>query len=428
MQKNSCNSCKSQKNSPSASTCNPLLIKKSVLKPIPQAAKNNKKTPATKTPFDYWLTQNKILDKDRATTTDKCSTTTDEWSSAISKRRKVAKKRKQRKSFKYFDEHFREVNPELQSSVSTPELTTPITKVVPERDLNVSVFKSRSSIDLSRSSNESDDDVRRIKIRLIKQNSYNKQLMQTLSFDQKRNALFVSREICTRIGEHDVPACLREGNYQEGLSLVSRNACHTSNNLPYLNGHQFKFLFKNNMSDHNNRFVPPEQIYERVVDWLSSNDFQKHEVDSSTKSAADNEFETNIPDGQSDITSITRVISRQYEKRFENAADESNEVPKTTSEKTVLTQDSSDARLQAVVDKLKNNVMVNSLKKITNLSSWQLYNKRIKNNPKPPSIPAILEKDELVCFPLYTFTPLLLFYLLYTNYKEYLIYFLFCPY
>lgn len=426
MQSNPCNCYKSHINSPSTSTYNPLLIKKSVLKPIPQT-KTNKKTPAIKTPFDYWLTQNKILDNDRATT-DQYSTT-DEWSSAVSKRKvekKFTRKRKQRKTLKYFDEHFREVNPDLPSSISNPELTTPITKVIPERDLNVSVFKSQSSIDLS--TNDSDDDVHKIKIRLIQQSSYNKQLMRTLSFDQKRNALYVSREICTRIGEHDVPTCLREGNYQEGLSLVSRNACHTSNNLPYLNGHQFKFLFKNNMSDHNNRFVPPEQIYERVVDWLSSNDFQKHEVDSSTKSAVENEFETNIPDYQSDITSITKVIDRQYERRLEDAVNESNEVPKTTSEKTVLTQDSSDARLQAVVEKLKNNVMVNSWKKITNLSSWQLYNKRIKNNPKPPSIPAILEKDELVCFPLYTFTPLLLIYLLYTNYNEYLIYLLFCPY
>lgn len=442
---------------PSTST-NQLLMKKSMLKPVPQP--ECKKAQTAKTVFDYWLTQNKILMDNEKTASDRCST--DGWSSVVSRRtvKKKRKRQRQNRQLKYYDEHFREVSPNFQTSVSSPEMssavTAPVTKVppeldvnepvlktsqssvnlaLPERDMNESVPKiSQSSIDLSRKSKESIDDVYKVKIRLIKQNSYNKQLSQTLSFDLKRNALYVSPKIWTKIKEHDVPRCLRDRNYQEGLSSISRNICHTSNNLPYLNVHQFKFLFKANMSEHN-RFVPPEQIYERVVDWLSSNDFQKHEVDS-TKSAVDNsnDVETNLPDGQSDITSITKVIDREEQKRQEDHVEEVKEVaeetqvPKTTSEKTVLTQDSSDARLQAVVEKLKNNVMVNSLKKITNLSSWQLYNSRIKSSPKAPSIPTILEKDELVCFPLYTFTPLLFFYLLFTKYNHYLIFLLFCPY
>lgn len=376
---------------------------------------DSKKATKTKTPFDYWLTQNKIIITDFSNN----GVTSDEWSGTVSK--KVVKKQSQHKQLKYYDEHFREVNPDLRSYVSSPEMSSTITAA---NEIFPTLKTSRSSIELSKNSDE--DRQNSIKIRLIKQDSYNKQLTQRLSFDFSRNALYIFPETCSEIEEHVVPKCLRESGHQEGLLLYSRNTCHTSNNLPYLNAHQFKFLCKANMSEHN-RFVPPEQIYERVVDWLSSNDFQKQESDN-TKSSAENEFETNLPDNQSDITSITKVIIREERKKLEKALEEIEEVPKTISDKTVVTQDSSDARLQAVVDKLKNNVMVNSLKKITNLTSWQLYNKRLQSCSKPPSIPAILENEEVVCFPLYTFTFLFFIYLLFTNYKEYLIYFLFCPY
>lgn len=422
-----------------SSSCNELLIKKSLLKPVPTS--ESVKQQATKTPFDFWLLHNNILLEDfcddHKPTSDKCSV--DEWASTLSKqtahRRTVDTKHFKRSSeitadnLKYYDEHFKEIDPEIASgkNCTQPKVLLPRPKakaerMIPKLDCSVSTVLEKCKVS---------EDKCNIRIRLIQQNSYNKQTTQTLSFNVGQNSLCVFPRVKSRIENHEVPKCLRELKNQAGWSsLWHRNICQTSSNLPYLNVHQFKFLFKANMSDHN-RFVPPEQIYERVVDWLSSNDFQKQEA-SCAKSRVENDVETNIPDNQSDITSITKVISRnEHAKSLEKtkALEEETEedpIPKATSEKT-LTQDSSDTRLQAVVERLKNNVMVNSLRKITDLSSWQLYNKRIKSNSKPPSIPAILEKDEIVCFPLYTLTSLLLVYLL-RKYDQYLVNLLFCPY
>lgn len=357
---------------------NELLLKKSMLKPVVRC--HEQQVEDVKTPFDYWLKQNE-------------------------------------EELKFFDENFREVSPDLQTAPSSSVLSVQET---PERDLNVNVSKSSLGEPVIPEGKSSCD----IKIRLIKQDSYNKQLTQTLSFNLKQNALYVSPKQKSPIKDHYVPKCLREGKYQAGYPFATGNTCHTSNNLPFLNVHQFKFLFKANMSDHH-LSVPPEQIYERVVEWLNSSGdtAQKAEI------TLENEFETNIPGNLSDISSITKVINKERWKKSDlEKVVEGDEVPRKVSEKTVLTQDSSDARLQSFVEKLRNNAMVKGLKKITNLSALQLYKMRMNANSKTPSIPAILEKDEAVCFSLYTFPFLLLLTLLLTNYNDFFIFILFCPY
>lgn len=359
---------------------NELLLKKSMLKPV---VRNEQQVEDVKTPFDYWLKQNE--DKEE---------------------------------LKFFDENFREVSAGLLAATSSSVMTV---QEAPERDLNVTI--SKSSLEESSVTPEGKSSCD-IKIRLIKQDSYNKQLTQTLSYNLKQNALYVSPKQKSHIKDHYVPKCLREGKYQAGYPLATGNTCHTSNNLPFLNVHQFKFLFKANMSDHH-LSVPPEQIYERVVEWLNSSGdtAQKAEI------ILENEFETNIPGNLSDISSITKVINKERWRRSDlEKLVEGDEVPRKVSENTVLTQDSSDARLQSFVEKLRNNAMVKGLKKITNLSALQLYKMRMNANSKTPSIPAILEKDEVVCFSLYTFPFLMFLTLLLTSYNEFFIFILFCPY
>lgn len=385
---------------------NELLLKRSMLKPV--SHKKSKKFLKTETPFDYWINKNEILAND-------CSNkpASSFWNDT------------EDSQLKFYDEHFREITPERDAAV----LQTSITKTdVIWKNSNINTVKSSKNNCISSSDSsecDSSEDVAScdIKIRLIKQDSYNKQLTQTFSFNFKQNILYVSPKKCSQIKEHCVPRCLRDRNYQEGLSLLSRTICHTSKNLPILNFYEYKLLFNKNMSDH--CFVStPEEMYERVVNWLNRNNVENPEDDNEKSVVDQNKLETNISGNLSDISSISKVLKQQRKQCNEKIT----EVPKTVSEKTVLTQDSSDARLQAVVQKLKNSAMVNNLKKITNLNSLQMYRRRVKTNSKTPPIPSILESEELVCFPLYTFITFLSFYLLFTKYREYLICFLFCPY
>lgn len=439
------NSNPSQNNSLPRPSLNELLLTKSMLKPV--AHNESQKVENTKTPFDHWLNQNEVAQNAGAENSRQSESTGCD---------------KLKKELKFYDENFREVSPEdLQANVINTTGTATITTTsysalttiqeTSERDSTVSVLATSSSsaslnssstvfikdlnqevnqnLNVTPESKSTDAYACDIKIRMIKQDSYNKQLTQTLSFNFQQNELYVFPKQKSQIKDHYVPKCLREGNYQAGGPLLSRNTCQTSSNLPFLNVHQFKFLFKSNMSDHH-LSVPPEQIYERVVDWLNSSGdtAEKSEIENA-KYTFENEFETNIPGNLSDISSITKVLNKERLRREEYMnLMEGDEVPRKVSENTVLTQDSSDARLQTFVEKLRNNAMVKGLKKITNLSALQLYRIRMSINSKTPSIPAILEKDEVVCFHIYSFTPILLLFLLFTNYSEYLVLFLFCPY
>lgn len=359
------------------SSYNELLTKKSTLRHV--SFSKPKRRSSTKTPFDYWLLRDKIIveeNLDEKATGDKCCT--DEWNSTIS--RKTVEKTVT-KQLKYYDENFKEINPDFSSVRSSSS-----SKLV-----SCERYKTDDSV------SEKTDVV----IRLIEQNSYNRQLMQTLHFNVKQNSLFVFPKVQSPIKRHYVPRCLRFTSHKEGWLNIG--SCQ-----------RIKFLSENNMA-HRKRSAETEQTYERVVSWLNTSEFQKHIEDAPSATVG-----TEIIDSQSDVAIENSEQNREVVKKQESPVEKS-------SEKTLLTQDSSDALLQATVDKLKNNAMIRSFKKLTWISSWQLYSKKIESDSKPPPIPTIPEKNEVVLFSLYTLTFFLVFCLL-NKCNEFTVAVLFCPY
>lgn len=448
---------------------NELLMKKSMLRPIPPRTGDSEcKRTVARTPFDYWLHHNELnlihkvtKEKDKG---DKCST--DEWNSLTSKRTSVNKTSKYLQNLnkfaeaeelnhlKYYDEDFMEIYPDFISlkSYSNPEILLSNGSIDPVRSFDRSTSKctvlhpkhkhmkyanSNSGSVLCRSMNfekQSQTPQCNLKIRFFNQDSYNCQLSQSLQYNVKRNSFTVFPKTASHINgnHHIVPKCLRSGKYPVGWSFANgnRNICHT-HNLAFLNVRQFKFLFTSNMSD-SNRKVPAEQVYNRIVKWVKTSDFKS--PDSGSSESVVPEIETNILEGHSDITSITKRMENKEKLKQYNSIVINNDIKvvKAILEEKSPTPSNSFDKLKPAVETFKGDDKLNSLKKHSSFSPWQIYTDRIKSNIKTPGkFPIILEGSESVCLPLpmLVFTTAFLFYMFVVIYNyELTVLLFFCPY
>lgn len=268
---------------------------------------------------------------------------------------------------------------------------------------------------------------RSVKIRHVQTNVYNEKLSQIIEYSPTTDSVTIYPKRASQNADHVVPRCLRDPNYQvpSYFSTYRTNQSQTS----CLNPRQFKYLLSNNMSDCEQP-VQAEQVYSRVTDWLNMNDFRKCDGDSTVVVPA-NEIETNIVEGHSDITSITKRIEdkemrRLYEKIVvREPAGEDLGVGEVD---VVDVSGSSGPNFDCL--KEKEGEDVGGCKKVKNVSAWQMYTERIRNGFKlPTTFPAILETDETVGVPLlFPFLPVLFFILSVTYINDAAAVILFCPY
>lgn len=258
---------------------------------------------------------------------------------------------------------------------------------------------------------------------------YNEKLSQILEYNTASDSVTILPKKATQIADHVVPKCLRDRNHQEPcyFSTYRTNQSQTS----CLNPRQFKFLLSNNMSDCEQP-VQAEQVYSRVADWLNMSDFQKCDGDSTVIVPA-NEIETNIVEGHSDITSITKRIEdkemrKLYEKIVVREPEEACDDLGVGEVDVVDVSGSSGPNFDNLKGKEKEEV--EGCRKIKNVSAWEMYSERIRNGFRlPTTFPAILETDETVGVPfLFPFLPILLFILSVIYFNDTTAMILFCPY
>lgn len=277
-----------------------------------------------------------------------------------------------------------------------------------------------------------------INISVVEENTLNQYFERVFMYDLKTGTFTIHPRTTNKIKNHYVPKCLRKTNLVPGCISNNNPNCHplnTNNNLTHTNV-PFKFLCTSNMTEPDKK-VPPEQIYDRVVDWLSTSDFQKSDTDTTKPAIPPLEVETNIIEGHSDITSITKRMENEDKLRLYNNIIVKPVVADTkSSEKTVAgTPDSSEPNLAAAFKSLENNnKMVKTLGKLTNYSPWQLYSDRVKaaaNKVLAGGFPAILETEEPVRVPFVSYAHSLLFLLLsmaVIYHFQHTLLIIFCPY
>jgi hypothetical protein len=167
-----------------------------------------------------------------------------------------------------------------------------------------------------------------------------------------------------------------------------------------------KFSCSKKMSDseENGTAGEPDQVFNRVSNWISTHDFRPHDEQG---------VETNIVDGITDITSVTKNIERGRK----GAPTDGLVVEERTDEVKCGDGGGSD----------KSEGLIKTL---TKFSQYSPFEKRRNRTASPSHFSVIVEGEELVCSFLNIILCLILvlYFILSLYFYEFTIGYLFCPY
>lgn len=352
------------------------------------------------------------------------------------------------KDIKYFDENFREIEPnsplsesescsERQDVVDSDEWSRKVTKItINDRNQSAMIIINSSSSEDYRStssgksvSNSEDDNnndnlISDVLVRCVEEdgNSIN---IRELKFCSCSNTFIMSKPLrCPKrpIKKSGDQVCNKLMTKIKQKEKQSESECHFSD----LN--KFKFLYLSNMSS-DTEVVSPEVTYDRIIDWINLSDFKERDGIS--------DMDTDLLERLTDITSVTRNIVRDdslkqtiepLKPKDIKVEERTEEVKRTTDRiKSHEISSSSMDSISKLMEKLKSN----NLPSFSKLTSWKRPSSKITMSEPPLRFSAITESEETVgsltvSFLLYTvLVPFLSLSLYYFNF---VVAILFCPY